>query len=366
MYYKKSEIAFCGRIKESDTYFSLVVLSSNRDERDPPLSSDNQKNNKNSEFELQNNAGTVNETVDSVSSSCLVFRYIHNHVSSSLSAATTTTSPALELVLNEIARLYRNRDCVFNRFTLDSSSSTVDVIAAGEATAAAAVAAGCGGGGGQSNDAANSSSTIVTHHGAHFTTYANLNYEMPASPMLLSSTTTTATTTTTLAAQPSPLFETIENSHTTTAATAAAFVLLNKQTNDIYFNKENLTVDDRLVYVSHPNHQFNSNYQQQHHHHHNHSYQNAFTTSFREDLLAKDVSSLSTLDDNQFESLDDASLNKVIIILRNWENVLEINFPHIFQIQTYNYIDIYFVDVYFVINNANNNFFYIFCYRNRP
>lgn len=302
MYYKKSEIAFCGRIKESDTYFSLVVLSSNRDERDPP-SSDNQKNHKNPEFEKPQNTGTVNETVDSVSSSCLVFRYI-NQVTSSA----TTSSPTLELVLNEIARLYRNRDCVFNRFTLDSSSSA-DVIAAGEATAAAAGCGGGGGGGGVGgqpiSDAANSSSTIVTHHGgAHFTTYANLNYEMPTSPMLLSSTTTTtATTTTTVAAQP-PLFETIENS---------ANVLLNKQTNDIYFNKENLTVDDRLVYVSHPSHQFNNNYQQQHHHL-NHSYQNAFTTSFREDLLAKDVSSLSTLDDNQFESLDDASLNKVIII----------------------------------------------------
>lgn len=253
IYYKKSEIAFCGRIKESDTFFSLVVLSANSDE-----TSEQQQQ------QQQNNEDTTNS---SISSSCLVFKYV-----SSNNLANTVNLPPLEIVLNEIARLYRNQDCVFNHTTVDSS------IVAGSTGVLLPTAT--------PPDVVNSSHHAVAAGTSGQFTYANLNYELPPGSPLAQP-------------PPPPLPVIIDNNNKTTA-----FVVLNKQTNDIYFNKENVSADDRLVYVS----QYQSNHYNNHH----------FSASFRDDLIAKDVSSLSTLDDNQ--SLDDTSLNnnnnnnKVVII----------------------------------------------------
>lgn len=144
-------------------------------------------------------------------------------------------------MLNEIARLYRDQDCVFNNGVVNSSEAITGAMASSETYMIA----------------------------------ANLNYDMPP---ILSPPRGSLPPQQLLAHQSPP---TNDNNN-------PPFVVLNKQTNDIYFNKENLVAaDDRLVYVNH------------------------LSMSFRDDVLSKDVSSLSTLDDNQLESLEDSSLKVV-------------------------------------------------------
>ena len=107
--YAKSEIAFCGKIKENKQFFALVILSTpSKDNRSQP-DEDN--------LNLALFDSKVSKA-SSVSSSCLVFRYLNS---------INSKSNTIEALLNEISYLYRHQDCVFIR-THHKSNSDQQII----------------------------------------------------------------------------------------------------------------------------------------------------------------------------------------------------------------------------------------------
>ena len=100
VYYTKSEIAFCGKIKENKKFFALVVLS-NSQEKEP--NSLDLANNSGENLNLALFGSNVSKS-SSISSSCLVFRYL-NIINSKKSS--------IDCLLNEISYIYRDQDCVF-------------------------------------------------------------------------------------------------------------------------------------------------------------------------------------------------------------------------------------------------------------
>lgn len=93
VYYGKDEIAFCGRIKESQQFFALVVFSS---------SSPSQSGSRLVKSSSLNSFQAHSSSSPTTSSSCLVFRYVSNNASN------------LDMLLNDISRLYADQNSVFN------------------------------------------------------------------------------------------------------------------------------------------------------------------------------------------------------------------------------------------------------------
>lgn len=100
VYYSKSEIAFCGKIKENKKFFALVILS-NSQEKEP--NTPDLANNSGENLNLALFDSNVSKS-SSISSSCLVFRYL-NIINSKKSS--------IDCLLNEISYIYRDQDCVF-------------------------------------------------------------------------------------------------------------------------------------------------------------------------------------------------------------------------------------------------------------
>ena len=118
MYYSQSEIAFCGKIKDNKRFFALVILSSH-DNVAPVTDPASTVSSDNLNLALFDSSVTKSSTI---SSSCLVFRYL-----SSLNSKTSS----VEFLLNEIAHVYRNQDCVFIGKNLESCG-TATVATLGE------------------------------------------------------------------------------------------------------------------------------------------------------------------------------------------------------------------------------------------
>jgi hypothetical protein len=99
VYLTKSDIGFCGKIKNSIEFFAIAVL--------PTTTAF--KNVNQPKFGGYNNF-----------SSCLLFRYLDElNVSSS---CITNVNTSLDVILNEISKIYRDRDSVFNTNLLENNN----------------------------------------------------------------------------------------------------------------------------------------------------------------------------------------------------------------------------------------------------
>lgn len=103
--YAKSEIAFCGRIKENKQFFALVILST------PSKADRSQPDEDNLNLALFDSKVSKASSVSS--SSCLVFRYLNS---------INSKPNSIDALLNEISYLYRHQDCVFIRTHHKSNS----------------------------------------------------------------------------------------------------------------------------------------------------------------------------------------------------------------------------------------------------
>jgi hypothetical protein len=110
VYYSKSEIAFCGKIKENKKFFALVILSNTQEKE---ATSTDLENNSAENLNLALFDSNISKS-SSISSSCLVFRYL-NIVNSKKSS--------IDCLLNEISHIYRDQDCVFIKNQLNNNNN---------------------------------------------------------------------------------------------------------------------------------------------------------------------------------------------------------------------------------------------------
>jgi len=100
VYYSKSEIAFCGKIKENKKFFALVILSNTQEKE---VTSTDLENNSAENLNLALFDSNISKS-SSISSSCLVFRYLN---------IVNSKKTSIDCLLNEISHIYRDQDCVF-------------------------------------------------------------------------------------------------------------------------------------------------------------------------------------------------------------------------------------------------------------